>query len=492
MILNKRLIPRRTFLRGTGVMLGLPLLEAMGKVLPAASPTARAAAKTSAEVQAPVRMACLYFPNGVWEKTWFPSQPGADYEMPYALEPLARHKQDLLVFSGLDKAHSHTGDGHYAKTGNFLTGLPVKKTPGKDISVGGISIDQLAAQSIGRLTPLPSLELGVDPVISGIDTAVGYTRLYGCYISWRAPGMPVAREINPRLAYERLFGVIRAARLQPNSSPAHQGSGKPRQPTLQQRHAVQAGDDRALLDLVFEDAKRLRNQLGRDDKFKLDEYLESVRDVERRLEFFSQPDPREWHPSSEPSLDLAAPPGAPGDHQQHVRLMLDLIALAFQTDSTRIGSFMFANDVSAKNFAQLIPGAGGSHHEFSHHQNDAAKYEPYSKINRWHAEQLAYLLDKLRAVREGERTLLDNSMILFGSSMSDGNRHDPANLPILLAGRAGGKVTPGRYVACNKNTPLCNLMFPCSTAWGRQSRPLATALQRWKFSSRKFGPNYAG
>src|SRR4051794_34189958 len=204
MCVNKRLIPRRTFLRGAGVMLGLPLLEAMGRVLPVSSPSAIAATGVTPEVQAPVRMACLYFPNGVWEKTWFPAKSGADYDLPSALEPLARHKSDMLVFSGLDKASSHSGDGHYAKTGNFLTGLPVKKTPGKDISVGGISIDQLCAQKIGRFTPLPSLELGVDPVISGIDTTVGYTRLYGCYISWRSPVLPVAREISPRLAYERL------------------------------------------------------------------------------------------------------------------------------------------------------------------------------------------------------------------------------------------------------------------------------------------------
>jgi len=432
---NNGLIPRRTFLRGAGVMLGLPLLEAMGKVLPVSSPAAGSGLQAASEVQAPVRMACLYFPNGVWEKSWFPHQAGRDFDLPSSLEPLARHQREMLVFSGLDKANSHQGDGHYAKTANFLTGLPVKKTPGKDISVGGLSIDQLCAQNLGRLTPIPSLELGVDEVVSGIDTNVGYTRLYGCYISWRAPGIPVAKEINPRLAYERLFGVINAQRRAPGAN----------------------DDNRALLDLVFEDAKTLRGKLGRDDKFKLDEYLDSVRDVERRLEFFSHPDPRQWHPSTTPELNAAAPPGAPGDYQQHVRLMLDLIALAFQTDSTRIGTFMFANDVSSKNFAQLIPGTSGSHHEFSHHQNKAEKYEPYSKINRWHAEQLAYLLDKLRAVREGERTLLDNSMILFGSSMSDGNRHDPANLPIILAGRAGGKIESGRYLALPKDTPLCNL-----------------------------------
>lgn len=432
------MIPRRTFLKGVGVTLGLPMLEAMGKVLPSASPEAAASATVSADIQAPVRMACIYFPNGIWEKTWFPEKDGADFELPYALEPLADYKQDMLVFSGLDKKHSHQGDGHYAKTANYLTGLPVRKTPGKDISVGGISIDQLCAQEIGGLTPLPSLELGIDPVVSGIDSVVGYTRLYGCYISWRSPSMPVAKEINPRLAYERLFGVIRNSR----------GNGN--------AQSTRAGDKRALLDLVLGDAHSLRGRLGRDDQYKLDEYLDSVRDVERRLEFFSKPDPRLWKPESGPE-QLAAPKGAPGDHQEHVRLMLDLIAMAFWTDSTRISSFMFANDVSSKNFGELIPGTKGSHHEFSHHQNKEEKFEPYSKINRWHNEQLAYLLNKLRSIKEGEGNLLDNSMILFGSSMSDGNRHDPKNLPIVLAGRGGGKIKTGRHIACPKQTPLCNL-----------------------------------
>ena len=431
------MIPRRTFLRGMGVTLGLPMLGAMGKVL-GASPSAVAPTKASAAVQAPVRMACIYFPNGVWEKNWFPKEEGSGYELPFALEPLAKHKEDFLVFSNLDKKHSHQGDGHYAKTANYLTGLPVRKTPGKDISVGGISIDQLCAQQIGHLTPLPSLELGIDPVVSGIDSVVGYTRLYGCYISWRSPSTPVAKEINPRLAYERLFGVMR--RRNGNAAASNK----------------EAGDNQALLDLILEDARSLRNRLGRDDQFKLDEYLDSVRDVEKRLEFFSKPDPRVWKPESEPGEDIAAPKGEPGDHQEHVRLMLDLMALAFWTDSTRISTFMFANDVSGKNFSKLIPGAS-SHHELSHHQNKEEKYEPYSKINRWHSEQLAYFLDKLKSIKEGEKTLLDNSMILFGSSMSDGNRHDPKNLPIVLAGNAGGKVKGGRHIKCGNRTPLCNL-----------------------------------
>ena len=437
MLLKNTIIPRRTFLRGMGVTLGLPMLHAMGKVV-GASPEATAGATAAKKVQAPVRMACIYFPNGVWEKNWFPEQEGANYEMPFALEPLAPHRDDLLVFSNFDKQHSHQGDGHYAKTANYLTGMPVRKTPGKDISVGGISIDQLCAQQIGHHTPLPSLELGIDPVISGIDSVVGYTRLYGCYISWRSPSTPLAREINPRLAYERLFGVIRAGKAAAESK--------------------EAQDNRALLDLVLDDAHSLRRKLGRDDQYKLDEYLDSVRDVERRLEFFSNPDGRTWQPraSNDDIEDIAAPKGAPGDHQEHVRLMLDLMAIGFWTDSTRISTFMFANDVSPKNFAQLVPGAS-SHHELSHHQNKAEKYEPYSKINRWHNEQLAYFMGKLKAIKEGDGTLLDNSMILFGSSFSDGNRHDPNNVPVLLAGKAGNKIKSGRHIKCAKKTPLCNL-----------------------------------
>jgi hypothetical protein len=430
-------IPRRSFLRGAGVSLGLPLLDAMGELLPAASPAAASGVNKAGSLQAPVRMACLYFPNGVWRPSWFPEKSGADYELTPSLQPLARHRDNLLVFSGLDKKHSHGGDGHYAKTANFLTGLLVKKTTGKDLSVGSASIDQICANQIGALTPLPSLELGIDPVISGIDSIVGYTRLYGSYISWRSPSQPVAREIDPKAAFARLFSVLKGSRIDDTQA---------------------SGDRQALLDLVLDDARSLRGRLGRDDQFKLDEYLDSVRDVEKRLSFFSQPDPRAWRPSERIDGHAeAAPVGAPGDHREHVRLMMDLMVLAFRTDSTRLSTFMFANDVSGKNFGHLIPGCDGGHHEFSHHQGKAEKFEPYAKINGWHNEQLAYFLDKLAAVKEGERTLLDNSMILSGSSISDGNSHQPDNLPILLAGKGGGTITPGRHLAFERGTPLCNL-----------------------------------
>ncbi len=423
--------------------LGIPLLDAMGSLTGSPSAQAIAAPEATDSVQAPVRMACFYFPNGVLERDWFATEDGTDYEMPPALLPLTKHRQKLTLFSGLDKQHSHnSGDGHYSKTANFLTGLLVHKTTGKDISVGGVSIDQMAAQRIGGLTPMPSLELGIDPVISGIDTIVGYTRLYGSYISWRSPSQPLAREINPQFAYERLFGVLRSRR---DSQHAVQSDGS-------------ADDRRLLLDTVLDDANDLRRVLGRDDQFKLDEYLDAVRDVEKRAAFFSQPDSRLWRPTTSPDVaQMAAPEGAPGDHQQHVRLMLDLIALAFWTDSTRISTFMFANDVSNKNFGEIIPGTAGSHHEFSHHQNKAEKFEPYSKITRWHNEQLAYLMDKLDSIREGEGTLLDNCMIMSGSAMSDGDQHKANNIPVVLGGLGGGTIEGGRHIASPDGTPLCNL-----------------------------------
>ena len=429
-------LSRRTFLHGSGAALGLPLLDAM---LPGRLRADELAPMpTASGFRPPVRMACLFFPNGVWEQAWVPKQAGADYELPFSLEPLAEHRKELLVVSKLDKAASHSGDGHYAKTANFLTGTPVTKTTGADLSVGGISIDQLCAQKIGHLTPLASLELAIDPVISGIDSNVGYTRLYGSYISWRAANIPVAREINPRSVYERLFGARDAA-------------GRPTGDARRQE------DNRWLLDSVLEDAGDLRRKLGRDDRFKLDEYIDSVRSVEKRLEFYAKPSGERWIPTTRPENPQAPADNPPANYQEHVRLMLDLIVLAFWTDSTRVSTFMFANDVSGRSFSNLIDGVHGAHHEMSHHSGETAKIEQYKKINRWHVEQLAYLLGKMRAIREGEGNLLDNSLLLFGSSMSDGNRHDPENLPIILAGRGGRTIDTGRHIAADKNTPLCNL-----------------------------------
>ncbi|MEZ6109995.1 MAG: DUF1552 domain-containing protein [Pirellulaceae bacterium] len=415
-------VSRRRFLRGCGLALALPWFESL---LPRVSRAAEAA-------KPPVRAAFLYFPNGVWEKAWIPEQTGHDYTLTPTLEPLGDLRSDVLVMSGLDKKHSHGGDGHYAKTANFLTGMPVTKTTGRDISSGGISVDQLMAQHVGQFTPLPSLELGTEPVISGIDSNVGYTRLYGSHISWQSPSRPVAKEINPRLVYERLFGQSVTA------------------------NTTKAESYRNLLDYVLEDARQLRPRLGRDDQFKMDEYLDSVRAVEKRIEFATRGKPRDWQPGVGTAEVAAAKPGVPADFREHIEIMLDLIVLAFQTDATRVASFMFANDVSGRNFS-FLDGVSGGHHELSHHENKQEKIAQYQRINRWHVEQYARMLNKMKAVREGDSTLLDNSMILLGSSMSDGNRHDPDNLPILLGGRAGGSLKTGQHLAAQGMVPLCNL-----------------------------------
>ncbi|GAA4436200.1 DUF1552 domain-containing protein [Bremerella cremea] len=420
--MKSRTISRRNFLGGCGVALSLPWMASL-------APRVAEAADTG---KPPVRSAFLYFPNGVWEKDWVPKQAGADYEMPASLTPLTDLRSEVLVLTGLDKKNSHGGDGHYAKTANFLTGMPVTKTTGKDISSGGISVDQLMAQHVGSATPLPSLELGTEPVISGIDSNVGYTRLYGSHISWQSPTRPVAKEINPRLVYERLFGK----KLSPESEKAESYKN--------------------LLDFVLDDAKKLRPKLGRDDQFKMDEYLDSVRAVEKRIEFAVKGENGDWQPDVADHVIASGSPGVPGNFADHISIMLDLIVLAFQTDSTRVATMMFANDVSGRNFS-FVDGVKGGHHELSHHENKAEKIEQYQRINRWHVEQYARMLGKLASIQEGDGTLLDNCMILFGSSMSDGNRHDPDNLPILLGGRGGKTLDTGRHLPAEGMVPLCNL-----------------------------------
>lgn len=425
---TEQTISRRTLLRGIGAAMALPFLES---ALP------RRAFAATPKAAAPVRMACIYFPNGVWQDTWIPKATGAGYDLPYALEPIAALRDHVNVFSGLDKAASRQGDGHYAKTANFLTGEPVTKTTGKNISAGGISLDQLVANHVGHNTPLPSLELGIDPVISGIDSNVGYTRLYGSYISWRNATTPVAKEINPLFVYQRLFGEKDA-------------KGR------ELRKADQR-DYQSVLDLCLEDAQALRAKLGRDDQVKLDEYMESVRAVETRIEFgLNSKKKGGWKPAKLKDFPPAPAAEVPEDFREHVKLMMDLMVLAFQTDSTRVASFMFANDVSGRNFS-FLPGVSGGHHDMSHHEGKEEKIKQYREINRWHTEQFAYLLGRLQAIPEGERTLLDNSMILFGSSISDGNAHSPNNLPILVGGGAGGKLRTGQHIASAKDTPLCNL-----------------------------------
>jgi hypothetical protein len=425
-------LSRRTFLRGAGVALGLPLLDAM-------LPLGRTSSvfRTTQRAVAPVRTAYLYFPNGAFMNAWVPTRTGTAYDLPFSLTPLEPVRDDVVVLSGLDKPYSRSGDGHYAKTANFLTGLHVRKTAGQDVHAGGISVDQITASRIGHLTPLPSLELATDPVATGIDRNVNYTRLYASYISWRLPNVPMPREINPRAVFQRMFGA-RDTEGQPMAAPAR-------------------ADDQSLLDLALEDAHDLRRRLGRGDQHKLDEYLDSVRNVERRLGFARPQGAASWQPPTRPDNLTPPPANVPRTNPRElVRLMLDMIVLAFWTDTTRISTFMFANDVSGRNFS-FLDGVRESHHETSHHANQQAKIDQYRIIVRWHVAQFVYLVERLKAIPEGERNLLDNSMIMFGSSFSDGNSHNPNNLPIILAGKGGGRIQTGRHLANSRNTPLCNL-----------------------------------
>lgn len=435
-----RTINRRTLLRGLGVAIGLPWLETMRPANAFRSVT------DAKRVEAPTRMACLFFPNGVSPNSWTPEGVGTAFEASPILESLSCFRDDVLILTNLTNRATDTGDGHYVKDAAWLTGTTIRRTTGADLNSGGASMDQVAAQRIGNLTPLPSLELGVEPITTGVDINVGYTRLYGSHISWANPTTPIAKEINPKLAFDRLF---------------RSRAGK---------KAGRIDDDLSVLDAARDDASSLRGRLGQADRLKLDEYFESVRAIEKRIAFESSERHSRYldDPTARAAIEklggrIDAYHTDPGrlrqrelDHTEPVRLMLDLIVLAFQTDSTRVASFMFGNSVSNKNFS-FLPGVKGGHHELSHHENDPKKLEQYQRISAWHVAQFAYLLDRLRRIGEGEGTLLDHSMILFGSALRDGNSHNPHDLPIILAGRAGGTLATGRHLSYPKDTPLCRL-----------------------------------
>lgn len=416
-------LSRRTVLRGLGVSLALPWLEATGTI-----------AKAAVAAPAPTRMAFIFVPNGVNLEHWTPKTEGYGFALPSTLEPLAPVKDELLVLSGLthDKGRANgDGAGDHARSASvFLTGSQPRKTDGEKIR-SGISVDQLAAKAVGQRTRFSSLELGVDPGRMAGNCDSGYSCAYSSNISWSSESTPVGKEVNPRLVFERLFA-----------------SGKPSEidKSQQQREALQ----KSVLDFIADDAKRLQSKLGRTDNQKLDEYLTGVREIERRI----------GTRSAKPvdiEVDYAIPDGIPGNYQDHMRMMCDLMILAFQTDSTRIATMMFANAGDNKNYRMI--GVPDGHHDLSHHQNDAEKLAKIAKINRFQVQQLSYLLQKMKSIREGERTLLDNSMVVYGSGLSDGNRHNHDNLPILLAGSGGGTIETGRHLRCDSETPVCNLFM---------------------------------
>jgi len=423
-------ISRRTLLRGAGVTLGLPWLEAM---MPT---TALAQSKV---LKSPVRMAALYKPNGVNVAHWYPNRTGRDFELSTTLSPLAGLKDKVTILSNMWNANTKGGDGHYVKEAAILTCATIKKTPGADIA-NGVSMDQLAAQRAGHLTPLPSLELGITPVAVGVDLAVGYTRIYGSHISWSDANTPLARELNPRSAYERLYRA---------------GTGM---------NSDAAKMDSLLLDRVMGDAKRLRSELGQADGYRLDEYLSVMRSLEQRVTRASTGEKRTWKPRFQLKME-AAPTDQPSDHPAHAKLMLDMIAVAFQSDTTRISTFMFGNSVSNVSF-RFLDGVTMSCHDTSHHAKTEEKLKQYQIVSQWHVAQYAYLLNKLDAMQEGDGTVLDNSMILFASALSDGDSHSPKKLPIVLGGKGGGRIDSGQHIMCAEDSPLANLYVSMLDVFG--------------------------
>ena len=420
-------LDRRTFLKGLGTAVALPALDAMvpARAIAALAPTTAAAP--------PTRMAFLFTPNGVNMNAWRPTAEGAMSALPETLAPLAKVKNHVNVLTGLTQHHAFAnGDGagdHARSTACYLTGVQPYKTAGSNIK-NGISADQLAALKVGNRTKFASLEIGCERGGQNGDCDSGYSCAYSSNISWRSENQPVAKEVNPRLVYERLFG---------NGAKGEEAEAKSRRDLFR----------RSVLDFVSEDAASLKAKLGVTDRRKLDEYFTGVREIERRLAKF------ENGQAALVAAGAARPTGVPADYAEHLRLMGDMMILAFQADLTRISTFMFANDGSNRSYHQI--GVAEGHHDVSHHGNDAEKLAKKKLIDKFHVEQLAYILGRMSEIKEADgRSLLDHTMLVYGAGISDGDRHNHDDLPILLCGGGAG-LKGGRHVIYKHHTPLNNL-----------------------------------
>ena len=425
MIITKKALPRRTFLRGIGATMALPLLNSMVPALAAAPTTA---------AQSPTRLSFVYVPNGMIMDQWTPAALGSHYELTKIMEPLAPFRDDILVLSGL--AHNTgwalegEGPGEHARaSATFLTGVHPKKTEGADLRAG-TSIDQIVAREFRKHTQLASLELALDSteVVGTCDT--GYSCAYSNTLCWSSPNTPIPMENKPRAVFERLFGDS------DTTDPA----------VLRAR----MGKDRSILDLVTQDVSRLLTRLGSKDRAKLTQYLDAIRDIERRIQIAEQQPAREL-----PSVER--PVGIPSTFTAHCKLMMDLQVLAYQTDMTRVITFMMGREQNTRVYDEL--GIQDAYHPLSHHQNDPAKIAQVLQIDILHSEMFAYFLEKMRSTPDGDGSLLDHSIIVYGSSLSDGNLHVHNGLPILLVGGGAGQIKGGRHVRYPDDTPTTNLFL---------------------------------
>lgn len=420
-MITGKCLARRTFLRGIGATIALPMLDAMTPAFAAAS---RLGSNT------PRRVAFVYVPNGIIMKDWTPAAEGAAFEFPRILKPLEPFRKDLLVLSGLTHNTGRAlGDGpgdHARAAASFLTGVHPKKTAGADIS-SGVSVDQIAAQKIGAATRFASLELGCEDgrLVGNCDS--GYSCAYSNSISWRTTSTPMPPEVNPRAVFERLFG---------------DASETP------EARAKRLGYNKSILDFVLEDTQRLKGDLGKTDRRKLDEYLDAVREIEHRIELAE-------HDSQQFTPTIEKPAGVPVEFADHVRIMFDLMVLAFQADLTRISTFMICREGSTRTYREI--GVSDAHHPLTHHRGNPEWIEKVTKINSFHLEQFAYFVGKLKATPDGDGTLLDRMMVVYGSGLADGNQHTHNDLPVAIAGGGNGALRPGRHVRYPKETPMTNL-----------------------------------
>ncbi len=437
--MTRRHLSRRALLRGAGCAIALPFLDAMSPAF-----AARTASTT------PTRMAFVYVPNGIIMKDWTPSARGAEFELPRTLEPLAAWKDRMVLMTGLTQNGGRAlGDGpgdHARAAASYLTGVHPRKTAGADIKCG-VSVDQVAAQAVGNKTRFASIELGCEDgrLVGNCDS--GYSCAYSNSISWRGEATPMPPEINPRIVFERLFGGAAG-----NESPAER--------TRRERYR------RSILDLVSDDAKSLKATLGPTDNRKLDEYLTGIREIERRIEMAASG-------AKQPVPTMEMPDGIPADFVEHSRLMFELMALAFATDQTRVITFMVGREGSNRTYREI--GVPDPHHGISHHKNDEALVEKLAKINRHHMEQFAVFIDRLAKTQDGDGTLLDSSMVVYGSGLSDGNRHLHHDLPVLMMGSGNGAWKTGRHVEYAKDTPMNNLFVTMLDRMGVPAETLGDA-----------------
>lgn len=425
-LITKKHLPRRTFLRGLGATLSLPLLDSM-------IPAHTALAQTAARPQ--IRLGLCFIPHGAVIANWTPIGDGTDFEISRTLMPLEPFRDRLVVISNLahrNAAPAGPGDNggdHTRSPAVYLNGVHPKRTDGADIRAG-TTIDQIAAAKIGQETPLPSLELAIEDFSGLVGSCdVGFSCAYMNTISWRTPTTPLPMEINPRVVFDRMFGD--------GATPEE------RLERIQQ--------ERSILDAVTSDVRHLEGKLGPTDRNRVAEYLDTVREIERRIQL------AEKQNSNSTLAVPATPTGIPDDHEAHTKLMFDLMALAFQADITRISTFMMAREVSYRTFPML--GISEGFHPASHHQNNPARLDNLTKINTYHVSLLAHFLERLRATPDGDGNLLDHSLILYGSGMSNSNVHNHSPLPVLLAGGAAGRMKGGRHLKYRENTPMANLLL---------------------------------